>query len=215
MFRFFVKSETGAISVDWTVLTAVAFSLGLITVWWAAGDADDRAAREMGVYFQEAPNGYGAFIPDAPIVADGTEEVEETVEEVVATNHAALFDFSAWTPMKLSQRKYDDIYDAAVNLTEGQLNSRIGNRFETLKDAIEKGKSDKKIGRSADNLAAFIAANEAAGHPRRADHDEMVRYLDQHGLISLPSDPVATTTAGSDDGGGFLDGTISLVSGFF
>ena len=214
MFRFFAKSETGAISVDWTVLTAIAFSLGLITVWWAAGDADDRAAREMGVYFQEAPNGYGAFIPDAPPEQTSAEEAPAE-EEAGPTNHAALFDFTSWAPLKLSQSNYDKTYDAAVNLTANQLYTRIGNRFETLKDAVEDGEHPNQIKRKADRLAAFISANDAAGHARRSDHDDMVRYLDEQGLISLPSDDPAPAAMAPPNTNGFWDAFGSWVAALF
>lgn len=56
--RLFLTSESGAVTVDWVVLTAVVIGLGM-SVLIPIGFTTDEGAQKVGVTLREINSGYG------------------------------------------------------------------------------------------------------------------------------------------------------------
>ncbi|WP_082223956.1 hypothetical protein [Pseudorhodobacter wandonensis] len=56
--RLFLTSESGAVTVDWVVLTAVIIGLGM-SVLIPIGFTADEGAQKVGVTLREINSGYG------------------------------------------------------------------------------------------------------------------------------------------------------------
>jgi multisubunit Na+/H+ antiporter MnhC subunit len=56
--RLFLTSESGAVTVDWVVLTAVVIGLGM-SVLIPIGFTTDEGAQKVGVTLGEIKSGYG------------------------------------------------------------------------------------------------------------------------------------------------------------
>jgi multisubunit Na+/H+ antiporter MnhC subunit len=56
--RHFLEAESGAVTVDWVVLTAVVIGLGM-SVLIPIGFSADEGAQRVGVTIREIQSGYG------------------------------------------------------------------------------------------------------------------------------------------------------------
>jgi hypothetical protein len=56
--RLFLTSDSGAVTVDWVVLTAVVIGLGM-SVLIPIGFTTDEGAQKVGVTLREIKSGYG------------------------------------------------------------------------------------------------------------------------------------------------------------
>lgn len=154
----YLKSDSGAVTVDWVVLTAALVGLGLATM----------AVVSMGVQ-------------------DTSEDIQDQLEasDIISASFAPTSEqlLAAYTPLSWNEANWNANYAAYVNQPDGWLDARIDALVPFLEDRVTQGHGvHSGSGHTADEIMLVLQIRDERGtnHP---DQEEIVTYLDSLGAF--------------------------------